>query len=444
MSETDGPRARIDALLKRFEALHPRVIDLSLGRILGLLEKLGRPQETVPPVVHVAGTNGKGSTLAFFKGMLEAGGKRVHLYTSPHLVRFNERIVLAGAAIGDEALVELLTEVDALNGGETITFFEITTAAAFLAFAREPADYLLLETGLGGRFDGTNVVDRPAATGITPISLDHQHYLGDTLGAIAGEKAGIIKPGVPVVVAPQPPEALAVIEAAAEKVGAPLHLGGRDWTVSEAGTYESAARTLELGRLPLPGPHQRLNAAMALALLERLDAGIDDATAKRGLAGAAWPGRLQELSAHPLARALPDGWELWLDGGHNPGAGEALAAWVAEDARPLHLIAGMLSTKDPAGFIRPLAKRAVSFTAVPVPSSAAGLAPADLAAIAKKEGVETRTAPDVSAALAGILARGGPPARVLICGSLYLAGTVLGMGETDRNPEAQAKAGGTR
>jgi len=422
----------LDEALARVQRLHPRVIDLSLGRIERLLAALGNPERALPPVLHVAGTNGKGSALAFLRAMLEAAGYAVHVYTSPHLVRFNERIVLAGGEIGDAALLALLDECEAANGGAAITFFEITTAAAYLAFARAPADMLLLETGLGGRLDATNVIDAPALTAITPVSRDHQGFLGDDLKGIAAEKAGILKPGVTGVVSRQPAPAMAAIVERAAAIGAPLHREGRDWRVEAADgglRFSGRGGALALPRPALEGAHQIANAGMALACLDALPGLTVDAAAKaRGIAGARWPGRLQRLSAGPLAQALPAGWSLWLDGGHNPDAARVLADWAAEQAaaddRPLHLVFAMLDTKDPEAFLAALAPHTASLRAL-APAGEHAYIPAErLAAIGRKLGLDAAAARDLPGALED-LARLGGRARVLICGSLYLAGEVL-------------------
>jgi len=424
--------ARSDAVLERLTRLHPKIIDLSLGRVERLLARLGHPERALPPVLHVAGTNGKGSVIAYLRAMLEAAGKRVQVYTSPHLVRFHERVRLADGLIAEDGLVALLEECETANGANPITFFEITTVAAFLAFARQPADVLLLETGLGGRLDATNVIERPRLTVITPISIDHVQYLGDSLEGIAFEKAGILKPGVPVVVGPQPAAAAAVVARRAAVLGAPLYRRGVEWDVAAAPealefTWQGAAR-----RYPLPalgGSHQGENAGTALACAMTLadDFGLDAAARAAGLTGAEWPGRLQRLTQGPLAAQLPAGWELWLDGGHNAGAGQALAeslrAWTP---RPLHLVYGMLNTKAAQDFLLPLAPLAESLRAVAIPGEAASLSAAEAAGQALNAGFIAEPADSVAAAVADLVARNAAaPARVLICGSLYLAGRVL-------------------
>ncbi len=413
-----------DAILERLMRLHPKVIDLSLDRMERLLSALGDPQDRLFPVIHAAGTNGKGSTLAMLRAGLEARGARVHAYTSPHLARFHERIRVAGELIGEEALSDLLDEVEAANGGAPITFFEVTTAAAMLAFSRSPAGHTLLEVGLGGRLDATNVVV-PELCVITPVALDHQAFLGDTLELIAGEKAGILKRGVPCVVGPQEDAALEVIEARAERLGAPLLVHGQHWHVwFERGrlVFQDEAGLLDLPPPVLPGPHQVANAGATLAALRHL--GADEAACAAAMTGAVWPARLQRLREGPLVRAAPEA-EILLDGGHNPAAGLALAAALAAmPARPTHLVCGMLDTKDVAGFLRPLAPHAESLSAVAVPGEAATLAPAETARIAAGAGHAAGTARDVATAVAAIAAA-APHARILVCGSLYLAGHVL-------------------
>jgi dihydrofolate synthase/folylpolyglutamate synthase len=419
----------VDRILERLLRLHPQLIDLSLDRVRRLLRALGDPQEHLPPVIHVAGTNGKGSTIAFLRAALEAAGYRVNVFTKPHLVHFNERIRLNGRLIDEASLAALLEECERANAGAPITYFEITTAAAFLAFARTPADILLLETGLGGRFDATNVIARPALAAITPVSLDHQHFLGDTVAAIAGEKAGIIKPGRPVVIARQTPAALAVLEARAGELGAPLFRCGREWRVgpSDAGLRYEGRRwpALDLPPPGLLGPHQYDNAGTALACLDCLD-GFDlpPAALARGLREVEWPARLQHLAQGRLAEKLPDGWELWLDGGHNQAGGEALAAMARlwQD-RPLHLVFGMLRSHDAGAFLRPLAPHLSTLGTVAIPGEPNALSADEAAATARAVGIAAAPRPSVAAAITA--AAQGPVGRVLICGSLYLAGRVL-------------------
>lgn len=414
-----------DLLLQRMMALHPKIIDLTLDRVWRLLAALDNPERRLPPVIHLAGTNGKGSTQAMIRAGIEAAGQSCHAYTSPHLARFHERIRLAGELISEPALEAVLDECVVANGAESITYFEITTCAALLAMSRVPADYVLLETGLGGRLDATNVIERPAATVITPISMDHEQYLGDTLAKIAGEKAGIIKRGVPCVVGPQPDEALEMIEARAAALGAPLLAYGQQWHVwQERGrlVFQDESGLLDLPMPVLPGAHQVQNAGAALAVLRHLNLG--EAAYEGAITRADWPARMQRLRSGPLVEAAPDV-ELWLDGGHNPAAGEALAAHLSGlPARPTHLICGMLNTKDARGFLRPLAGVADSLTAVPIPGETNTLPAPETARLAQEVGHNVFEAKGVRQALDGVTAR-APDARVLICGSLYLAGHVL-------------------
>ena len=394
----------------------------------------------MPPVVHVAGTNGKGSVVAFLRAALEADGRRVHCYTSPHLVRFHERVRLAAgpgrsALIAEDALVDVLEECAAACTGASATFFEITTAAAFLAFSRVPADVLLLETGLGGRLDATNVVARPALTAITPVSIDHTGFLGANLAGIAAEKAGILKPGVPAVVARQPPAALAAIAAVAAERGAPLRRWGRDWSAGARadGTLWVQAGGRERG-FPAPalaGPHQIENAGQAVACLAELPRPPSGDAVAAGLRAAAWPGRLQRLDGGPLAARLPPGSELWVDGGHNAAAAAALAramrAIAADVDAPLHLVAGLLTTKDPEPFVGAFRGMAAGLVSLPVPGGHASHSADAMAVAAGAAGIPATDTPDIRAALDAAAARaaGGSPPRVLICGSLYLAGAAL-------------------
>ena len=404
-------------------SLHPKKIDLTLDRMFRILEALGDPHLAIPPSVLFAGTNGKGSTLAMVRAGLEGAGKVCHAYTSPHLAWFHERIRIAGELITEAALAELLAEVEEINGTEPITYFEITTAAAFRAFARTPADYTLLEVGLGGRLDATNVVT-PQVSVITPVSLDHEAFLGDTVGKIAFEKAGILKRGVPAVIGPQTDEGLAVIEEQAERVGAPLHVCNRDWQVWEEHGRMAFQDEHGLLDLPLPnliGGHQVFNAGCALATLRLLGAHDAEAAVSR----AEWPARLQRLRRGPLVEMAGQA-ELWLDGGHNPAAGTSLAeALLRLPARPLHLICGMLKTKDAVGYMRPMAEVAEALMSVTIPGEEATLTADETAEAAREAGFATvAPAETVADAVADIVAR-APSARILICGSLYLAGAVL-------------------
>ena len=417
--------ASSDAILQRMMALHPKIIDLTLDRVWRLLEALGNPQDSLPPVIHIAGTNGKGSTQAMIRAGIEGAGQVAHAYTSPHLARFHERIRVAGKLISEADLTAVLDECYAANGGEAITYFEITTCAALLAFARTPADYTLLEVGLGGRLDATNVIAKPALTIITPISMDHESYLGDTLAKIAFEKAGILKRGVPCVVGPQPDEVMEVIERQAARLGAPLIARGQHWhsrRERDRLVFDDETGLLDLPLPNLLGAHQVDNAGAALAALRHL--GMTEAACEAAVTRAFWPARMQRLTTGPLPDSAP-GVELWLDGGHNPAAGEALAHVLAEmPKRPTHLICGMLNTKDVGGYLRPMAPDVASLTAVSIPGEANTLPAETTAQTAKAAGMSATTAPDVATALATIAAS-DPSARVLICGSLYLAGSVL-------------------
>lgn len=414
-----------DVILDRMMSLHPKIIDLTLDRVWRLLKAVDNPQDKLPAVIHLAGTNGKGSTQAMIRAGLEGAGKAVHAYTSPHLARFHERIRLAGELISEDALSEVLDRCYAANNGENITYFEITTVAGLMAFAETPADFTLLETGLGGRLDATNVVEKPALTVITPISIDHTQFLGETLPEIAGEKAGILKRGVPCVVGPQKDEALEVIEARAAKLGCPLFVHGQHWHF-----WEERGRLIfqdENGLLDLPlpaliGPHQIENAGAAIAALRVL--GFDEAACEAAMRNVTWPARMQRLRTGPLIEAAGDA-ELWLDGGHNPAAGEMLAGVLADlPKRPTHLICGMLNTKDIAGYLRPLAGVADSLTAVSIPDEPNTLPAETTAEEAAKVGMTARTADTVEAAIAAIT-QTDPQSRILICGSLYLAGAIL-------------------
>ena len=414
-----------DVILERMMALHPKLMDLTLGRMYRILDALDNPQNKLPPVIHIAGTNGKGSTQAMIRAGLEAAGEKVHAYTSPHLARFHERIRLAGELIDEDALTAVLDECYAANGGEQITYFEITTAAALLAFSRVPADYTLLEVGLGGRLDATNVSDNTALCVITPVSIDHQQFLGDTLPEIAGEKAGIIKRGVTCVVGPQEDAGLEVIERVAARNGAPLLAYGQQWHVGqEAGrlVYQDETGLLDLPLPNLPGAHQVMNAGAALAALRHF--GMDEAACEAAVTQAYWPARMQRLRHGPLIDAAGEA-ELWLDGGHNAAAGVALADVLAQrPERPTHLICGMLNTKDVRGYMRPLAEHVKSLHAVSIPGEKATLSAQETATAAQAVGIDAVEAENVAAALDDIVAK-DPGSRVLICGSLYLAGAIL-------------------
>jgi len=431
-----------DAVLERLLSLHPKRIDLVLTRVERLLAALGHPERKLPPVIHVAGTNGKGSVCAYLRAMLEGSGQRVHVYSSPHLVRFHERIRLAGTLILEDALSGLLEECEIANEGAPITFFEITTVAAFLAFSRTPADVVILEVGLGGALDATNVVVKPAITCITPVAMDHQEFLGNSLAAIATEKAGIIKSGVPVIVGPQEDEAHAVIERRAAVQKAPLAFFGQDFHAHEEHgrmVFQDEDGLLDLPRPKLVGRHQIGNAAIAIAALRRLAKHTNTRWAKEsaiewGLKNVEWPGRLQRLTRGPLLALAPPGAELWLDGGHNPHGGAAVAQAMADveerAPKPLYLICGMLRTKDSEGYFLPFRGLARHVTTIAIPGEAATMGAGALYDSARAAGLEASPAEDIDDAMMQVAAwtrareEDGAP-RILICGSLYLAGKIL-------------------
>lgn len=412
-------RIKVSAALERLHNLYPKLIDLKLDRLVRLLADLGNPERHLPPVIHVAGTNGKGSVCAFIRAVAEAAGLKVHVYTSPHLVRFNERIRLAGKLVTDEQLAEALDAIEAVNQGNQITVFEAITAAAFWLFARVPADLCVVEVGLGGRLDATNVVT-PAACAITAISLDHQDFLGATLEIIAGEKAGIIKPGIPVITGFQPPEVLARIAAIAAENHAPCLRRGHEWS-AEPTPAGMVFDSLALPRPALAGAHQVENAGIALASLRAAGFTIPPEAIATGLRTAEWPARLQRLRGS-LAKALPPGSELWLDGAHNPGGAETLATQLQEWGTPTTLILGMKQSKDVSEFIRIVSPHAAKLYAVAEPEQHLAL---PVEKIIEASGGIATPGPDIRGALAQITA----PTRVLICGSLYLAGEVLKLDE---------------
>jgi dihydrofolate synthase/folylpolyglutamate synthase len=440
LSET----TRSDAVLKRLLILHPKKIDLALDRILRLLSALGNPQAKLPPVIHVAGTNGKGSACAFARAMLEAQGLKVHVHTSPHLVRFHERIRIAGKLISEEALVSLLEEVEQVNAGREITFFEITAAAMFLAFSRYPADATVLEVGLGGTYDATNVILNPAMTVIQPVGLDHKEFLGDDLAGIAAEKAGIIKKGAPLVMGPQSGISRDVILRQADRLGVAVFEFGQDFASrQEHGrmVYEDEVGLLDLPLPKLVGRHQIENAGVAIAALRhagsfegrRLGWG-QDAAVEKGLATVEWPARLQRLTKGPLVDSAPKGAEVWLDGGHNPHGAEAVSRAMADmeenGERPLYLICGMLANKDALGYLRAWGGLARHVVTVAIPGEAASMGAGALYDAARRAGLDAAPAEDLGDAMLQIAAwtrldDEGTPPRVLICGSLYLAGKVL-------------------
>jgi dihydrofolate synthase/folylpolyglutamate synthase len=432
----------LDAVLARLPLLHPKKIDLSLGRIERLLAELDHPEERLPPVIHVAGTNGKGSTVAFLRAMLEAAGRRVHVYTSPHLVRYNERIRLAapggGKLVSDEAFARALLECERVNAGQSISFFEMLTTAALVLFARYPADFLLLEVGLGGRYDATNVIAHPAACVITPVSIDHPEFLGTTVERIAFEKAGILKRGAPAVFSAQSAEALAVLQREADHLGIPVQIGGQDFATREDSgrlVFEDERGLLDLPLPRLPGRHQQINAGAAIATLRLLDPDFPSAAIETGLGSADWPARLQRLARGPISTLAGEAAETWLDGGHNADGGRVLAEAMAEleerMPRPLVLVCGMLSTKDAHTFLGSFKGLAQDVLTVPVGGDHEGRTAADLAAIACAAGLRGTAHASIGSALRELSARDWPvPPRILITGSLYLAGEVLGLNGT--------------
>ena len=426
-----------DAALERLRGLHPIKIDLSLDRVERLLDALGRPQDRLPPVVHVAGTNGKGSTSAFVRAIGEAAGLRVHVLTSPHLVRFAERIRLAGTLIAEDALAEVLARVEAANAGQPITFFEIVTAAAFVAFAETPADLLVLEVGLGGRYDATNVIARPAVSVICPVDYDHKEFLGDDLAGIAFEKAGIIKAGRPVVSARQDPLAEVVIEDRAAELNAPLLRMGVEFDAFMQGdrmVFQHPDGLMDLPPPSLIGAHQVDNAGLAIvAALQLSDPRIDEDAIGRGVVSAVWPARMQRITAGPYGEAArARGADLWLDGGHNPHGARAIARALqdlARDGRPVTLVAGTLANKDAAGFFAALAEPGVVSRVIATPFDADAAAPPERTAeAARGAGLNAEIASDIPDAIRRAMDVQSPP-HVLICGSLYLAGEVLAASE---------------
>jgi dihydrofolate synthase/folylpolyglutamate synthase len=426
-SDHPGVQAQLDRLTLR----SPGPDVLGLERVSRLLDRLGNPHLALPPVLHVAGTNGKGSTCAYLRAAIEAAGMKAHVYTSPHLVRFNERIRIAGSLIEDQALADLLEEVLDAGEGITASFFEITTAAAFLAFSRTPADACIIEVGLGGRLDATNVIQKPIVCGIAQLGLDHQFFLGDTIEQIAAEKAGIAKPGVPLITFPYPAAQAAEVQRAAENAGAPWLPRGGEWDATATGGrlhYRDAEGVLDLPLPRLPGAHQASNAGLAVAMLRHQDAlDIPDAALRAAMGWADWPARLQRLVSGPVPAILPAGSELWLDGGHNPAGARAIAEFFrarVAPGRPFHLVMGMLANKDLRGFLEPFAGSGVRLRAFAVPGHEHH-APEEIVATGAALGLAGSTVRDPLAALSEIAAEGGEPPIVMIGGTLYIAGSVL-------------------
>ncbi|OHV80812.1 folylpolyglutamate synthase/dihydrofolate synthase family protein [Rhizobium sp. LCM 4573] len=427
--------------IEKLMALHPKGFDLSLERISRLLEVLGNPHLKLPPVIHIAGTNGKGSATAFCRALLEAGGYAVHVHTSPHLVNWHERYRIGvkggrGRLVDDALLADALRRVAAANAGQTITVFEILTAVTFLLFSEQPADAVILEVGLGGRFDATNVIADPAVSVVMPISLDHQAYLGDRVELIAAEKAGIMKRARPVVVGQQEFDAAReVLVATAERLGCPLAVYGQDFSAHEEFgrlIYQDEFGLADLPLPRLPGRHQQANAAAAIRAIKAAGFAVTETMMEKAMASVEWPARLQTLTEGKLLQYAPEGSEIWLDGGHNPGAGEviaeAMAAFEERQPRPLYIIAGMINTKDPVGYFRAFADIAEHVFTVGIRDSEAGLDPVALAQSAFDAGLVAEPAGSVAEALEEIARRqvpGLPAPRILIGGSLYFAGNVL-------------------
>ena len=417
-------------LSQRLNQFYPKKIDLSLGRIERLLEILGHPQESLPPVIHVAGTNGKGSVIAFMRAIAEAAGLKVHVYTSPHLVKFNERIRIAGDIISNNALLSVLNECELVNEGHPITFFEITTAMALLEFSRTPADLVLLETGLGGRLDATNVLSRPAVTALTPISVDHVEFLGCHITHIATEKAAIMRKNVPLVMAAQVPEANNIIKKIACDTQVPCQFQGLDWyyeVQKDHFNVQTNYRNADFSLPNLHGAHQLQNATQAITCLDAAgNFSFSDKDVESGFLNADWPGRLQLLSSGTLAEDLPLGWEIWIDGGHNAAAGNMLARQASLwNDRPLFAIIGMIKTKDPNAFVEPLAPYLSGIVTVGIEGEAATISADDLAIMVKETGLNTVSMPSVRSAVGSLISMSKSPARILICGSLYLVGQIL-------------------
>ena len=432
------PQAPLDDVVARLSALHPKRIDLSLDRMHRLLAQLDHPEQKLPPVIHVAGTNGKGSTVAYLRAILEAAGLKVHAYTSPYLVRLNESFRLAGTLVGDDELTSALEHCERVNAGAPVTFFEVKTAAAFCLFAQHPADVLLLEVGLGGRLDSTNVIEAPLASVIAPISMDHTEFLGDTLTAIAGEKAAIVKRNVPVISAEQHPEAMAVIERQAQRQRAPLHAAGQEWHVGvERGrlVYQDERGLMDLAAPKLFGRHQFDNAGLAIATLRAIDTLKIGHGAFEAIVNAEWPARMQRLSNGRLMTSGPQGSEIWLDGGHNAEGGRVAAAALGDleerVSRPLVVIAGMMANKDARAFLANFAGLTRHIIAVDIPGVDNAMPVDRVADAARSLGMRVEIAASVEAALCGLakLAYEVPP-RILIAGSLYLAGHVLALNGT--------------
>ncbi|HOO50467.1 MAG TPA: folylpolyglutamate synthase/dihydrofolate synthase family protein [Alphaproteobacteria bacterium] len=435
------PDPRLQALLERLTGYYPRGIDPGLGRTIRLLDDLGNPHLSLPPVIHVAGTNGKGSIIAYLRAILEKAGLTCHVMTSPHLVRFNERFIVSGQEMATEGIIPLFDEVEAINNGQETTSFELITAAGFLEFSRKPADVVLLEVGMGGRFDATNVIPHPLLSIISVISRDHTKFLGSSFRDIAFEKGGIIKSGVPCVISPQlHSECFEVFEGIAEDISAPMFSYGQDWSFDVLQQSFLLHGQENLFELPLPnlvGAHQISNAAVAaysaLHVAERFRSPITLSDIEFGLTHARWPARLQKIVRGPLIDLLPEGSELWIDGGHNDSCGQALSrqaqVWKDDDRKDLHLVLGMLNTKDPMEFFEPLSSYASHVSCITIPDQPLSFSADALADVLQKGCRDCSSAIDVASSLREAvqmsLGLTQKPVRILITGSLYLMGAVL-------------------
>jgi len=430
---------KADALINKLSEIHPKGFDLSLDRILHLLEKLGNPQDKLPPVMHVAGTNGKGSTLAFARAILEAQGYKVHVHTSPHLVNWHERYRLAGKLVSDDQLAIAIEHVAEVNENRPITVFELLCAVMFVLFSEHEADFSLVEVGLGGRFDATNVIASPRVCAIAPVGLDHQAYLGDTVTKIAFEKAGIIKPRVPVAIGLQEDDARETIEQVARKKAAPTFFARQDFDFYEDATgfvYQDEQGLLDLPMPTLVGDHQLANAALAIAAIRAGGIKVLPQAFAQGMKDVNWPGRLEKLREGKITQKFGSDADIWIDGGHNPSAGEAIAAELlrrnGQTKRKIILICGMINTKEPLGYFHPFAKLDAEIITVPVAMSEAGIAPQALSAIARDAGLRASASPSLSDGIEYAISQstGEAHAMVLFCGSLYMVGEVLAMNET--------------
>ncbi|MGI9351541.1 MAG: bifunctional folylpolyglutamate synthase/dihydrofolate synthase [Rhizobiaceae bacterium] len=434
-----GDKSRVDILIDKLSENHPKGFDLSLGRITGLLGKLGNPHLEIPPAIHVAGTNGKGSTLAFARAILEGAGYRAHVHTSPHLVNWNERYRLAGKLVDDNALVEAIERVSEANEGKPITIFEIMSAVMFLLFSEHEADFSLVEVGLGGRFDATNVIPKPLVSAIAPISLDHQSYLGDTIEKIAFEKAGIIKSGVPVVVGVQADVVQAVLEEVAGQSRSPIYISGQDFDFHRDATgfvFQDETGLLDLPLPRLAGNHQLANAALAIAAVRAAQIEVGEHAFAQGMLKAVWPGRLEKLQGRKISAHLHRHPDIWIDGGHNPDAGEAIATEISRITKATKqnvlLVCGMINTKDPLGYFKSFAGLGAQVITVPVAMSDAGIPPAELAEVARKAGLEAKSAKNLEDGIekAAELVKDHENTLVLFCGSVYMVGEVLAINGT--------------